>query len=80
MKQLGVSARTIRMADDKYERLKEVARSRNTSVNRLIGEMATLLLAELDAEARFRMRAERGKGKAARRLVVAENNRCHYLQ
>jgi hypothetical protein len=26
------------------------------------------------------MRAERGKGKAARRLVVAENNRIHYLQ
>ncbi len=65
MKQLGVSARTIRMADDKYERLKEVARSRNTSVNRRIDEIATLLLAEVDAQARFRI-----KGKASRGLEL----------
>lgn len=35
------------------------------SVNRLIDEMATVLLAESDAEARFMLRAERGSGRTA---------------
>ena len=65
-----MSALTIRMADFKYEPLKEVARRRNTSANRLIDEMATLLLAGLDAEARSRMRAAHGQGKAARGLEL----------
>ena len=60
-----MSALTIRLADDKYQRLKELARRRQTSVNRLIDEMATLILAEFDAETRFLLRAERGSGKAA---------------
>ena len=61
-----MSALTIRLADDKYQRLKELARRRQTSVNRLIDEMTTLILAEFDAETRFLLRAERGSGKAAR--------------
>lgn len=65
-----MTALTIRLQDDKYQRLKEVARRRNTSVNRLIDEMATLMLAEFDAETRFRLRAERGGGKAARGLEL----------
>jgi len=44
-----MSALTVRLPDDKYERLKEMARQRGTSVNRLMDEMATLLLAEFDA-------------------------------
>jgi predicted DNA-binding protein len=59
-----MSALTIRLPDDKYERLKALSKRRGTSVNRLIDEMATLLLAEFDAEARFALRAARGKGKA----------------
>jgi len=55
-----MSALTIRMADDKYQRLKELAKSRKTSVNRLIDDMATALLAEYDAQTRFQLRAERG--------------------
>ena len=61
-----MSALTIRLPDDKYERLKELSKRRGTSVNRLIDEMATMLLAEFDAEVRFQMRAERGRGKSAR--------------
>lgn len=60
-----MSALTIRLLDDKYERLKALAKRRGTSVNRLIDEMATLLLAEFDAEARFALRADRGQGKSA---------------
>ncbi len=56
-----MSALTIRMPDDKYERLKELARQRNTSVNRLIDEMTTALLAESDAQTRFELRAARGR-------------------
>lgn len=61
-----MSALTIRLPDDKYERLKVLSKLRGTSVNRLFDEMATLLLAELDAEARFALRAERGRGKTQR--------------
>jgi hypothetical protein len=43
---------------------------RHISLNRLIGEMTTQLLAEFDAEARFLPRTERGKGKAARGLEI----------
>lgn len=65
-----MSALTIRLPDDKYERLKELSRLRGTSVNRLFDEMATLLLAELDAETRFVLRARRGQGQAARGLAL----------
>ena len=59
-------ALTIHLSDDKIERLKALSKRRSTSVNRLIDEMATRLLAEFDAEARFQLRAERGRGGAAR--------------
>ncbi len=65
-----MSALTIRMPDDKYERLKALSRRRNTSVNRLIEEVATLLLAEADAEAHFALRAARGAGKEARGVAL----------
>jgi predicted DNA-binding protein len=65
-----MSALTVRLPDDKYQRLKELSKRRGTSVNRLIDEMATLLLAEFDAETRFALRAARGKGRSARGLEL----------
>lgn len=56
-----MSALTIRLPDDKYERLKELARQRQTSVNRLFDDMATALLADADAQTRFALRAASGK-------------------
>ena len=67
-----MSALTIRLEDEKYQRLKEIARRRNTSVNRLIDEMATQLLAESDAETRFALRTQRGRGKMGRGLELLE--------
>ncbi len=67
-----MTALTVRLPDDKYLRLKEVAQQRGTSVNRLFDEMATLMLAELDAETRFLNRAERGRGKLARGLELLD--------
>ena len=59
-----MSALTVRLPDDKHLRLKALARDRGTSVNRLIEEMTTVMLAEFDAETRFRLRAAAGSGRA----------------
>ena len=57
-----MSALTVRLPDDKHNRLRALAQSRGTTVNRLIDEMTTLMLAEFDAETRFQVRAARGAG------------------
>ena len=61
-----MTALTVRLADDKHQRLKALAKSRGTPLNRLIDEMTTLMLAEFDAETRFRVRAARGEGPSDR--------------
>lgn len=58
-----MSALTVRLPDEKHERLKRLARERGTTVNGLIDEMATILLATHDAEVRFNARAARGEGR-----------------
>ena len=65
-----MSALSVRLPDDKHDRLRNIARSRGTTINRLIDEMATLMLAEFDAETRFQLRVKRGSGKAARGLAL----------
>lgn len=67
-----MSALTLRLPDDKHQRLKALAQSRNTSVNRLIDEMTTLMLLEFDAETRFKLRAERGADKVERGLELLD--------
>ncbi len=67
-----MSALTLRLPDDKHARLRALAQSRGTSVNRLLDEVTTLLLAEFDAETSFRLRAERGAGKAERGLYLLD--------
>jgi predicted transcriptional regulator len=65
-----MAALTVRLADDKHVRLKALAKSRGTPLNRLIDDMATAMLAEFDAETRFRIRAARGAGTQARGLEL----------
>lgn len=65
-----MSALTVRLPDDKHQRLRLLARSRGTTVNRLIDEMTTLMLAEFDVETRFQVRAQAGAGKAVRGLEL----------
>lgn len=65
-----MSALSVRLPDDKHERLRNMAHTRGTTINRLIDEMTTLMLAEFDAETRFHLRAGRGRGKAARGLAL----------
>jgi len=54
---------TIRIPDDKAARLKEMARHRGISLNKLMEEFSTSGLAEFDAEVRFRTRAAKATAK-----------------
>lgn len=65
-----MTALTLNVPDEKLHRLEMVARERGTSVDRLFDEMSTVLLAEADAETRFRLRAERGAGREERGLEL----------
>ena len=67
-----MAALTVRLPDEKHRRLKALAKSRGASLNRLIDEMTTLMLAEFDAETRFRIRSEHGAGKTERGLELLE--------
>ena len=58
-----MSALIIRMPQEKRERLQQVAKERKLSDNKLIEEMATVAIAEHDAEARC-VRARPGQGGA----------------
>ncbi|WP_082674507.1 hypothetical protein [Thiohalocapsa sp. ML1] len=60
------------MPEEKLRRLEVVARARGTSVAQLFDEMSSLLIAEDDAETRFRLRAQRGAGKEARGLELLD--------
>jgi predicted transcriptional regulator len=65
-----MSALSVRLSDDKHARLRALAQSRGTTLNALIDEMTTVMLFENDAEVRFRLRAARGAGNAARGLAL----------
>ena len=55
----------LRIPDEKHQRLKELAKSRNISVNKLLEELTTMALAEYDIETRFKLRASRGATEKA---------------
>lgn len=64
-----MSTLTIRLPDAKHERLKAYARRRGISVNKLVEELATVALAQADAENRYLMRRARGKPPVGLRLL-----------
>jgi plasmid stability protein len=51
---------TIRLPDDKHNRLKALAQRKKMSINKLIEEISTQTLAEFDSETRFRALAASG--------------------
>lgn len=61
----------LRIPDEKHQRLRELAKSRNISVNKLLEELTTMALTEYDVETRFKLRASRGSKKKA--LSVLDN-------
>jgi len=64
-----MSTLTIRLPDTKHERLKAFARMRGVSVNKLVEELATVVLAQADAENRYLLRKGRGKPAAGLKLL-----------
>ena len=55
-----MAALTLRIPDDKHQRLRALAQRRSTTINRLLDEMTTSMLAEFDAETHFKLRVTRG--------------------
>lgn len=55
-----MSTLTIRLPETKHARLRVLAESRGISMNKLMEELATVALAQHDAEIRFRTRAAKG--------------------
>ena len=71
-----MSTLTIRLPDDKHERLKALARRRKMSVNKLIEELSTQALAEFDTEMRFRALA--AKGNTEKGLALLDKLDKHF--
>ena len=51
---------TLRLPDDTHARLKELARYRGVSLNKLMEELSTIAVSQHDAETRFRRLAASG--------------------
>ena len=64
-----MSTLTIRLSEDKHDRLRHLAQHRAMSVNKLIEELATISIAEFDSEMRFRAMASRGSAEKGLALL-----------
>ena len=64
-----MSTLTIRLPDDTHGRLKEIARQRGMSMNKLMEELSTVAIAQYDAETRFRVLAARGSVEKGLRIL-----------
>lgn len=64
-----MSTVTIRLPDPKHARLKQLAKARKISVNKLIEELATVALAAFDAEMHFRALVAQGNPARALELL-----------
>jgi hypothetical protein len=60
---------TNRLSDDKHEKLRQLAKRRKISINKLIDELSTIVLADFDAEMRFRTCAALGSAQEGLRLL-----------
>ncbi|MDY7093732.1 MAG: toxin-antitoxin system HicB family antitoxin [Acidobacteriota bacterium] len=60
---------TVRLPDEKHERLKQLAKRHGISLNKLFEELSTTALAEFDVETRFRARAQRGSADRGLELL-----------
>jgi len=72
-----MSTLTIRIPESKHSRLRRLASSRGLSMNKLIDELATVALAQYDAEVRFRALAAKGSTKRGIELLDKLDRRLH---
>lgn len=71
-----MSTLTIRLPDDKHERLKALAKHRKLSLNKLIEELTTQALTEFDTEIRFRSLA--AAGNTTEGLAILDKLDTHF--
>ena len=64
-----MSTLTLRIPDTKYERLKNYAKSKEISLNKLFDEFATIALTQFDAKTRFDINASKGDKKRGLELL-----------
>ncbi|ACB01030.1 MULTISPECIES: toxin-antitoxin system HicB family antitoxin [Cyanophyceae] len=69
---------TIRLPDDKHSRLKELAKARGISLNKLMEEFSNIALAEFDAYTRFKVLA--AMGNQAQGLALLDKLDLHFSQ
>ena len=69
-----MSALTLRLPDQKHERLKAMAEQRGISLSRMLDELTTQALVEFDTETRFMLRAQRGRDRKSTRLNSSHRN------
>ena len=60
---------TVRIPDDKHERLKALASHKNISINKLMEELSTQALAEFDSEILFKALAATGNKAKGLKLL-----------
>lgn len=60
---------TVRIPDDKHDRLKALASYKRVSINKLMEELSTQALAEFDSEVRFRALASAGDTKKGLKIL-----------
>ena len=64
-----MSTLTLRITDTKYERLKNYAKSKEISLNKLFDEFATIALTQFDAKTRFDLMASKGEKSKGLKLL-----------
>lgn len=64
-----MSTLTLRIPDTKYERLKNYAKSKQISLNKLFDEFATIALTQYDTKTKFDLLASKGNKKKGLELL-----------
>ena len=73
-----MSVLTIRLPDEKHERLKALAQARGMSLNKLIEELSTIAIAEFDAETRFYALVAQGNPESG--IAILDKLDSHFSQ
>ena len=60
---------TLRIPDEKHNRLKVLAKYKKISLNKLMEELSTQVIAEFDAEIRFKTLSLKGNSKRGLELL-----------
>ncbi len=66
-----MSVITLRLPDDKHERLRRLAEGRGVSVNRLLDELTTMALTQHDVENQFIALQQRSAARGNRKRGLA---------